>query len=204
MLNAEGKPVAGVNVTSSTLTRTRSKNPIYGRATETDEEGRYRFGAAAGSLPARHPPRGILATRPPDERLRAHVLPGRARAEEAEVLEKRAGEELKGRDLRLPPRRAESSQISGRVVWADGTPRRQRARELQGRDLRRLPHELYGARTDAEGRFRLNGYEGQTFVVEAVSDRPLVGEGPMERARPLTVSLSEQPAPLELVITKLR
>lgn len=200
--DAEGNPAARVRLTLADADDPRLERGS-GKAAYTDEEGRYGFKEVP---PGRYVMAANLARFPqynqPTHAFPLTYYPSAARASDAEVITLGAGENVRGRDLRLPPRRA-ARAVEITVVWDDGQP--VAGAHVSFKDV--TYHDRsnqYGARTDAEGRFRLNGYEGQTFVVEAVSDRSLVGEGPMERARPLTVSLSEQQAPLELVITKLR
>jgi hypothetical protein len=132
--------------------------------------------------------------------------PGVGRAEEAEVIELKAGEELKGCDLRLPPRRAESV-IRGRVLWADGKPVAN-ARVLY-RDVTHGDSQInYTAQADGQGLFTLETFAGTVYRVEVSSGRPYEGDPrrfePTERSDPLTLTASGPVEAVTLVITKLR
>lgn len=197
--DAEGKAAAGVR-----LTLVDADNPElergHGKTAVTDEEGRYAFD---GLPPGRYLLAVNLVTfsqyRDPTNAFPRTYYPAAARASDAEVITLGAGEERRGLDLRLPPRRAErSAEID--LVWEDGRP----ADGVPVRFKDVTYHERDSFRTeraDEEGRLRLKGYEGQTFVVEVMtvlSLRDLMSAGP------LTVRLSEQQGPLKLVITKKR
>jgi hypothetical protein len=198
--DAEGKPAARVR-----LTLVDAEDPQlergYGKAAVTDAEGRY----AIAEVP---PGRYLLAVnlvRFPEYGEPTHAFPrtyypAASRAADAEVITLGEGEELRGRDLRLPPRRAERA-VEIAVYWDDGRPAA--GAFVMYKDV--TYHDRsnpYGANADAEGRFTLKGYEGQTFVVEAQAEPP--GGGHARRSEPLTVNLSEQQGPLKLVITNIR
>jgi hypothetical protein len=61
---------------------------------------------------------------------------------------------------------------------------------------------------DEQGYFTIKGYVGQTFVIEARSDRPYVGDQrrfePMERVEPVRITLAGPSEVVRIVITKLR
>lgn len=207
VLDAKGKPVPRLNVT---VVDADGRNPDisrYGRHAQTDAEGRYRF----EELP---PGRYLLGVRlvelsQQDDQVNAYArtyYPGVARAEEAEVLELAAGGELKGRDLRLPPRRAESV-IRGRVVWSDGAPVSNAVvayRDVTYADTR-INHTV---NADERGEFAIKTYAGSAIRVEARSNRPYEGDprtsGPMEEAPVLTVNTASPVENVTIVIKKLR
>ncbi|HEX6186314.1 MAG TPA: carboxypeptidase regulatory-like domain-containing protein [Pyrinomonadaceae bacterium] len=206
VLDATGKPVPRLNVV---VVDAEGKNPEfkYGRHESTDEEGRYKF---AGLPPGRYLLGVHIAGFPqPDDPTNAYArtyYPGVARAEEAEVLELRAGEELKERDLRLPPRRAESV-IRGRVVWTDGTPVANA--QVAYRDVTYTDTKINNAvNADERGEFTLKGYVGGAYRIEARSNRKFQGDprrdGPMEEAPALTVTAAAPVETVTLVIRKLR
>jgi hypothetical protein len=206
VLDAEGKPVAGVNVA---VVDAEGKNPEfkYGRHAGTDGEGRYKF---EGLPPGRYLLGLHVAGFPqPDDPTNAYArtyYPGVARREEAEVLEIKAGEELKGRDLRLPPRRAESV-IRGRVTWADGTPVANAA--VSYRDVTYADTRInQGVNADARGEFTIKGYAGAVYRIEVTSNRPFQGDpqrdGPMEESSALTVTAAAPAEAVTIVIKRLR
>ncbi len=206
VLDAEGKPLAGLSVA---VVDAEGKNPEfqYGRHVNTDAEGRYKF---EGLPPGRYLLGVHLAGFPqPDDPTNAYArtyYPGVARAEEAEVIELKAGEELKGRDLRLPPRRAESV-IRGRVVWSDGTPVANA--NVAYRDVTYADTKInQSISADERGEFTLKTHVGAVLRIEVVSNRPFQGDprqsGPMERAEPVTLNAAAPFETVTLVITKLR
>jgi hypothetical protein len=206
VLDAEGRPVARLSVA---VVDPEGKNPefMYGRYESTDDEGRYKF---AGLPPGRYllgvHLAGVTQQDDPTNAYARTYYPGVARAEEAEVLELKAGEELKGRDLRLPPRRAESV-IRGRVVWADGTPVANA--QVTYRDTTYAdPGINYAVSADERGEFTLKTYVGAVYRIEVRSNRPFQGDvrrdGPMEEASALTVTAASPVETVTLVIKRLR
>jgi len=206
VLDAEGRPAAGVNVG---VVDADGRNPEfrYGRHTSTDAEGRYKF---EGLPPGRYLLGLHVAGFPqPDDPTNAYprtYYPGAARREEAEVLEIKAGEELKGRDLRLPPRRAESV-IRVRVVWSDGTPVVNAT--VTYRDMTYADPQInYSAQADERGEFTLKGYVGGVYRVEARNERPYQGDprqpGPGGAAKPVTLTAASPVETVTLVIAKPR
>jgi 5-hydroxyisourate hydrolase-like protein (transthyretin family) len=207
VLDAAGKPVAGVNVT---VVDAESKHPEfkYGRHASTDGEGRYKF---EGLPPGRyllglHVVAGFSQPNDPANAYARTYYPGVARAEEAEAIELKAGEELKARDLRLPPRRAESV-IRGRVTWADGTPV---VNAVVGyRDVTYTDPQInHAVNADERGEFTLKGYVGGVYRIEARSNRTFQGDvqrdGPMEEAPVLTITTTSPIETVTIVIKKLR
>ncbi len=206
VLDAEGKPAARLSVA---VVDAEGKNPEfkYGRHAQTDEQGRYRF---EGLPPGRYLLGVHLAGFPqPDDPTNAYArtyYPGVARAEEAEALELKAGEELKGRDLRLPPRRAESV-INGRVVWDDGTPVANA--RVSYKDLTYGDAGInYGAQADERGQFTLKTYAGSVYRITVASGRPSEGDpqkaGPTEESPALIISVGAPVETVSIVIKKLR
>jgi len=208
VLDAEGKAVPRLNV--AVVGAGGYKNvelDRYSRHAQTDEEGRYRF---EGLSPGRYLLGIHLAFYPqPDDPTNAYArtfYPGVARAEEAEVLELRAGEELNGRDLRLPPRRTESV-IRGRVVWTDGTPVANAA--VSYSDVTYGDAKVgFILNADERGEFTLKTYVGSVCRIEARSNRPYVGDPrhfePMEEAPAVTITTASPVEMATITIKKLR
>lgn len=205
VLDAEGRPVPGVTVT---MVEADDKTPYSGSARHepADAEGRYKFSA----LP---PGRYLLGVRlvPPARRddpaaaFPRTYYPGVARADEADVLELKAGEELAGRDLLLPPRLAESV-IRVRVVWDDGAP---------------VPnaHVLYrettygdnqfeqGTPADELGQFEIKTRVGAVFQIRASAPPPAgepQGTGSPATSEPLTLNVAGPAEHATLVVRRLR
>ena len=206
VLDVEGKPVSGVNVA---VVDAEGKNPEfrYGHYVRTDSEGHYKF---EGLPPGRYLLGLHVAGFPqPDDPTNVYprtYYPGVARTEEAEVLELKAGEELKGRDLRLPPRRAESV-IRGRVTWTDGSPVANAV--VAYRDVTYADTKVNNSiNADERGEFTLKGYVGGVYRIEVRSNRPFQGDvrrdGPMEESPVLTITAASPTETVSLVIKKLR
>ena len=66
----------------------------------------------------------------------------------------------------------------------------------------------YAEKADEQGRFTIKGYEGQTFLIEARSDRPYISDGgprrPMERTAPVRINVGSQSEEVKIIITRLR
>lgn len=202
-----GRAAAGVLVA---LLEAEDPDPErhYTRLERTDEEGRYTF----KSLP---PGRYLLAVNfnrypQPEDPTNAYprtYYPGAAQASRAEVISLGAGESVKEKDITLPARRGESV-VEGVVVWEDGRPvagAHVSYKDVSNHD----PGIDNGApRADELGRFRLKGYQGQTLLIGARSDRQFTGDyqrdGPMERSEPARVKLAAPTEAVRIVITKLR
>jgi hypothetical protein len=206
VFDAEGQPAANVLVA---LLDADYHDPKlhYSKLERADQEGRYSFAAVP-------PGRYLLAVNvnrypQPDDPTNAYprtYYPGVPQASQASIISLAAGEELTERDLRLPPRHA-SSVIKGMVTWADGTPVANAS--LSFKDVTHHdPGINNGAQADEQGRFTINAYEGQTFVIEARSNRPYVGnwrtDGPMERSEAVRITLAKPSEVVNIVITKLR
>jgi hypothetical protein len=205
--DAEGRVAAGVLVT---LVEADDPDPErhYAVSERTGEDGRYEL---KGLPPGRYLLAVNLHRYPrPDDPSSAYprtYYPGVAQASQAEAVTLGAGERVKDVDILLPTRRAESV-VSGVVVWDDGRPVANA--RVSFRDVTyQGPGINYGLPpADAEGRFTLKGYRGQTIIIVVGSDREFAGDfnrdGPMERVEPLRITLAEPTETVRIVITKLR
>jgi hypothetical protein len=131
--------------------------------------------------------------------------PGVSTVSQAEVISISAGEELHEKDLRLPNRRP-PSVITGKVVWDDGQPVGRASvtmRDVTYHD----PGLDYAISADEQGYFTINGYAGQTFLISAYTNPPNTGDqrtGPMGRAAPLHITLTNPTEMVKIVITRLK
>ena len=105
------------------------------------------------------------------------------------------------------PIRHYPSVISGKVLWADGTPVANAS--ISFRDVTyQDPGIGNGGQADEKGHFTIKAYVGQVFVIEARSNRPYVGDSrrfePMERVEPLKITVANPSERVKIVITKLR
>ncbi|HEX8558482.1 MAG TPA: carboxypeptidase-like regulatory domain-containing protein [Pyrinomonadaceae bacterium] len=198
VFDAEGKPVKNLSVV---VVDAEGKDPDlrYGRHERTDDEGRYKF---KGLPPGRYLLGLRLAGAPqpgdPAGDYPRTYYPGVARAEEAEVIELKAGEESAGRDLRLPPRLA-GAVVRVRVVWADGSPVAD-ALVVYYEAAAGGPGPGRAERADARGELTLQAHAGAVYHIEARRDwTPGAGAGRPgrpERSAPVTLNVS---APAETV-----
>jgi hypothetical protein len=202
VLDAEGRAVPKLTVTLLDA-EGKKREFEYGRSAQTDAEGLYKFtGLPAGRylLGVRTVPHTALDD--PASAFPRTYYPGAAQASEAEVLELKTGEELTLRDLRLPPRLAESV-VRVRVVWGDGTPvpnANVLFRETTYGDSR-IDH---GEAADAQGQFEIKTRVGAVFRLHATTLLPPAGAGTPARAEPQTVTVAGPVESVTLVITKLK
>ena len=174
----------------------------------TDEEGRYSFSA----IP---PGRYLFGVRlsayttseDPAAAFPRTYYPGTAAASEAEVIELKAGEVLKLRDLRLPPRLAESV-VRVRVVWSDGTPAA--GAQVLYRETTYLdPGVDEGKPVDNEGRLEIRTRVGSVFQLQATALLPYAGVpagtgGTLVRSEPQALSVANTVEAVTLVITRTK
>jgi hypothetical protein len=206
VLDPEGQAAAGVLLA---LMDADHNDPTkdYSKLERADEQGRYSFSAVP-------PGRYLLAVnlnrfpalKDPTNAYPRTYYPGVTDISKAEVITLGRGENVRERDLRLPVRRAPSI-VSGKVVWADGTPVANAAislREVTYHD----PQMNNAIQADEQGYFTLNGYVGQVLVIEARSNRPYSGDPrrfePMERVEPIRIVLAKPTEMIKIVITRLR
>lgn len=206
VLDPAGQPTVGVMVA---LMDAKHSDPQkhWWRSAKTDNEGRYSF----SSLPPGQYLLALNLTRYPDPNDPTNAFPrtyypGVTDIAKAELITLGAGENVRERDLLLPVRRARSI-LTGKVVWADGTPLANAGisfREVTYHDSK----SNYGINADDQGYFTIEGFVGQTFVIEARSNRSYVGIPgrfePMERVEPVRIVLTNPTENVKIVITKLR
>jgi hypothetical protein len=207
VFDAEGQPASRLLLT---LVEVDHADPVrsYSKLERADEEGRYSFSAVP---PGRYLIAVNLTRFPqPDDPTNAYprtFYPGVAESSKAEIISLGAGENLREQNLRLPPRRA-PSVINGKVVWADGQPVASAGISFRDVTYHDDPGMNNGMQADEQGYFTIKGYVGQTFVIEARSNRPYIGDErrfePMERVEPVRITLVSPSEPLKIVITRLR
>lgn len=206
VLDAEGR---GVRHLPLALVEASGGKPDHLRQrwdARTDEEGRYNFSA----IP---PGRYLFGVRlsayttseDPAAEFPRTYYPGTARASEAEVVELKAGEVLKLRDLRLPPRLAESV-VRVRVVWDDGTPAA--GAQVLYRETTYLdPGIDTGRPLDGEGQVEIRTRVGSTFQLQAAALLPHAGVphgtgGTPARSGPQALSVANNVETVTLVIKR--
>jgi 5-hydroxyisourate hydrolase-like protein (transthyretin family) len=219
VLDPEGQPAAKVGLQ---LMEADHTDPLRDQAkyAQTDAEGHYTF----ESLP---PGRYLLAAnlkRFPDPNDPTNVYPrtfypGVLDMSKTEFIDVGTGEAVRDRDWQLPVRWAPST-LTGKVVWADGTPVAKALilfREVTYHDapmkneLQQLAELMVNAQAveaDDSGYFTIKGYVGQIYVMAAFSKRPYSGDPrrfePMERMDPVRIVLAKPSESVNIVITKLR
>jgi hypothetical protein len=207
VFDAEGQPAGKVLVTLIEADG-QDIGRDYSRMERADDEGRY-------SITAVPPGRYLLAVNlmrypEPNDPTNAYprtYYPGVAEPVQATAFSLGAGEKQTDRDLRLLPRRI-ARAVNVRVLWADGKPVAKAGISFREVTYYDSGGGNNGASADAEGRFTISAYEGQTFVIEARSDRPYEGDPrrfePMERTAPVRITVGSQSEEVKIVITKLR
>jgi hypothetical protein len=115
-----------------------------------------------------------------------YYYPGVWKREEAKEIQLRLGQQLEGIDFQVPPE-YQARTIEGFVVWPDGSPAAKVDLMLlcpanprpDGFVLEFGPPHV---RTDEHGRFRLTGFKGMSYWIEARGSRKGVNQ---ERAEEL-------------------
>lgn len=170
--DANGEPAARVAINLIHITVTGEmrggENEIdESMITRTDEAGNYHF---RGLPPGRYLigvrlDRNISGDRPEAAYPRTYY-PGVPTRKQAVVVALDKGESVTGRNFQLPPRIARR-RVGGRVLWRDGRP----AAHVQVRYAARTPDRKHSGiivlRTDADGKFSFDGYEGTAYLVGA-------------------------------------
>jgi Carboxypeptidase regulatory-like domain len=205
VLDSDGQPAAGVLLA---LMEKDHVDPTknWGSFAKSEGNGQFKFSA----LP---PGQYVLAinlsrypepTDPTNAYPRSYY-PGVADISRAEVITLGAGENHGEITFQLPARR-EPSTIRGKVVWDDGTPV-----SNAGIDFREVTYHdskmNNGMNADDQGYFTIKAFVGQTFVIEARSNRQYDGRrpfSPMERVEPLRLVVSNSTETVKIVLTKLR
>jgi len=179
----------------------------YNKLVRTDDQGHFTFSA----LP---PGRYFLAVNAhrfpePDDITNAYprtYYPGAADVSQAKAIKLAAGENVRGVDLRLPQRRSPST-ITGKVVWEDGEPVANAGISFKNVTYHD-PGISNGLQADEQGYFTIKAYVGETFQIEARSNRPYVARPgrfePMERAEQVRITLVKPSELVKIVITRLR
>jgi hypothetical protein len=206
-IDPEGKSMANLTVVlrdADAADGERAKSPIL---TSADEEGRFQF----EGLPAGRYLLGVRLSEygSPGDLENAYPRtfdPAAERAEEAEVIELKQGEELKGRDLRLPPRRAETS-IRVKMVWEDGKPVANA--QVIYRDVTYgEPPINHSVVANERGEAVLKGYVGSVYRIWASSERPSQntpgGDGSTGSAAPVTLKTTSPVMAFTIVVRKLK
>ena len=207
VIDPDGKSVANLTVAlrdAGVAEGERAKSPVL---TSADEEGRFKF----EGLPAGRYLLGVRLSEygSPGDLENAYprtFYPAAERAEEAEVIELKQGEELKGRDLRLPPRRAEAS-IRVKVVWEDG--KAVAKSQVIYRDVTYgEPPINHSVEADERGEASLKGYVGSVYRIWASSDRPFQNtpgrDASTESSEPVTLKTASPVETITVVIKRLK
>lgn len=172
--------------------------PADGADSLKGEGSRTSFG---GSYSWKHLPPGsyILVVNPtePSDLLMDAPYPKRffprgGSAAEAERIVLQPAEDRTLPDFVIPPRAA-TRIVTGVVRWPDGRPAAGVEVALFFKHLGR------GDKTDEEGRFKLNAYEGYTYELRAMVE---VTQGTVAEAEPQNVSIGGEDPSFDLVLTR--
>ena len=204
VINADGVPVPRILV--SLINPGTSITEYAVKLLRTNDDGYFSFTAVppgtyniAVNYNRHTDPNDPTRAYPPS------FYPGGVDQRHAQAITVGAGEKLTDLEIRIPSKRPDSV-VTGTVVWADGSPVANA--QLSVRDVTHTDTGVSdGLSADEQGRFRINGYSGQKFVIEASSNRPVTNVsvfGPMERSESLKITLDRPTHTVRIVITKLR
>ena len=206
IVDGQGEPAAKIMVSLIAPGANPKENQI--KLERADENGRFSFSEVPrGSYQIainhyRFPdPNDPTTAYPPS------FYPGVVDQAQAKTIVVGPGEKLSDLEILIPSRRS-ASVLEGTVVWAEGSP--VEYAQLTVTDMSQGEHTIgHSIKADAQGKFRINGYVGQTLVIDARSNRQYVaGTGnrfdPMERSEKVRLTLERPTQNLRIVITKLR
>lgn len=201
LLGARGAPLKGKSV--DLLPFGKDGKPLSRLWAYTEEDGSFQF----TKLPPGRYVLGVNTFNEPDEDLpyRKTYYPAATDPSAAEVITLGEGQRLSGFEFRMPTPLV-AREISGTVVWPDGRPAVGAEVQLEEVESGRLAK--FGLKTDAAGRFKLQGYEGLLYRVQASIPadpdwKPDSGQGVELLVTPkVEVTPSARTAPLKLVINE--
>jgi hypothetical protein len=171
-----------------------------------DEPARFITGAAAadGSFALRSVPPGnyylFVDVRSAEGRAQRFFHPGVTDRNEARTIRVRLGEHLEGQDVQLPLE-LKTRKVEGSVLWPDGSvpPRAVVMLRCPEGAASGVEGEAVG-RTDARGRFQLQGAAGRKYWLIARAEKPQGQPQQWHSARPL--DLQEDVADLKMVLSQ--
>ena len=209
VVDSAGQPVPSLTVYLYPVSDINNQSVDYKFAI-TDAQGGYKMeGLRSGSFYL-----GVNIRQVPDVAAPypETFYPGVSLIDQARIINLEHGQSLRRINLQLPPKLVER-EITGRIVWADGTPVMKlnfdpetvASPDLSLVDARKLTHvsQLRGSRNSAmkidhSGNFSAIGFEGHAYVIHARAfdrdDRPL-------RSRYVRVLAAENFKPVTLVLS---
>lgn len=199
LLDAQGRPLKNKSV--ELLPFGRDGKLLRGLWTHTDDDGSFKH----TKLPPGRYVLGVNTFDAPDDDMPygKTFYPSTTEQSAAEVFTLGEGQHLSGIEFRLPaalvPR-----EITGTVSWPDGRPAAGAEVSLEEVASGRLAK--WGLKADRRGRFKLQGYDGLLYRVEATIPadpnwKPESGRGVALLSAPkVEVTPSAQTRPLRLVI----
>lgn len=205
VINADGEPVAKILV--SLVQPGNNPKETQVKLERTDDEGNFKFTAV---------PRGryliaINYSRYPDlndptKSYPPSFYPGVLDETQAQAITVGPGEKVNDLLVRIPPKHA-PTVVKISVVWSDGTPVTNA--DVTIADVTQAESSLaYAAKADAEGKHTIEGYVGETLVIDARSTRPSVTVNgrwqPTERSEKVRITLERPVENVRVVITRLR
>jgi len=194
VINANGEPVARILVSLIKPGVTVEEFPIKFERTNDDgyvsfsgvPRGTYNIAVNFNRFPEPNDPTNAYPR---------SFYPGVVDQRDAQAIAVGAGQKLSDFEVRIPSKRADSV-LNGTVVLADGSPVANA--QLLVMDVTNtadnLPHRITA---DEQGKFKINGYSGQKWIIAAMSNPP-------ERPESLRITLERPTHTVRIVITKLR
>ena len=206
VINADGEAVARILVSLVDPGADATEYPS--RVVRTNDEGYFSFSAVPrGSYHVAVNYNRFPDSNDPTNGYPPSFYPGVVDQRHAQTINVGAGEKLSDLEIRIPSKQPASTLI-GTVVWSDGSPVVNA--QLSIKDVTQTKNASHrSVSADAQGQFKIEGYNGQKLIIEARSNRPLVrspsgGFEPMERSEALTITLERLTHTVQIVITKLR
>lgn len=186
----------GNNYNSIALELINEGKTVYGHS--TGDDGVFEIkGAPPGEYFL------TLEMRGPDfDKNKPYYYPGTFERDKAAKIRIGLGERIDGLEFRLPDGYL-ARTIEGEVVWGDGTPAANvevhllcpRSTTPNGLVIEFMSPRI---RTDNEGRFRLEGFTGETYWIEAIGEKvDIVKHSPSRK-----LSINQDVKNLKLVLSR--
>jgi protocatechuate 3,4-dioxygenase beta subunit len=200
VIDADGKPV-GRNVQVSIIAADDADKPIstlIHRSEYTDELGRYKFdgvppgryilGIGIAAAPTKHTPYSKI------------YYPKGNFPSQTNIIEIAKGQKLNELNLRLEPR-LKAATITGVVVDENGKP--VAGVDVDLYDFEDPDYPLFGVdvKTDPEGRFTMDCFEGRRYLVHAWKPQDYFA-GTGKQSAPAEVDTSKPSQPVNMILNK--
>lgn len=221
--DSEGKPVEDMVV--ELLSKDSTEKPFRGEMNDhTEKDGSFEI----TDIPVGKYTLSVNYTTPPegDDSFPPVFFPNSSSFAEAQAIEIDLGTQISDLEFKLPTRLAKK-EISGKVFWEDGSPAQNAELSLTddefpdrrvGCMLKTVSKETFpgnpkissvslalvgcDSKTDASGRFSLNGFSTRKYRVKAEATKNITGQAVSYEAESDVFSVDEKLIELKLVLKK--